>query len=59
MKILIVTGMTLPEVTDEELAEIYVASGEGDIVVGKRPTKRSSTGPTPRSRWGRSTGRPS
>lgn len=34
MKILIVTGgMTLPEVTEAELAEIYVASGEGDIVV--------------------------
>jgi phosphoglycerate dehydrogenase-like enzyme len=34
MKILIVTGgMTLPEVTDEELKEIYVASGEGDVVV--------------------------
>ena len=33
MKILIVTGMTLPEVTDEELEAIYVASGEGDIVV--------------------------
>src|SRR5438477_11846628 len=33
MKILILTGMTLPEVTEEELAEIYTASGEGDIVV--------------------------
>ncbi|HWC28802.1 MAG TPA: D-2-hydroxyacid dehydrogenase [Dehalococcoidia bacterium] len=33
MKILIVTGMTLPEVTDEEMKAIYVASGEGDIVV--------------------------
>ena len=34
MRILIVTGgLTLPEVTEEELAEIYVASGEADIVV--------------------------
>jgi phosphoglycerate dehydrogenase-like enzyme len=34
MKILIIMGgMTLPEVTEEELAEIYVASGEGDITV--------------------------
>jgi phosphoglycerate dehydrogenase-like enzyme len=33
MKILIVTGLTLPEVTDEEMKQIYVASGEGDIVV--------------------------
>jgi phosphoglycerate dehydrogenase-like enzyme len=33
MKILIVTGMTMPEVLEEELKEIYVASGEGDIVV--------------------------
>src|SRR5690606_15910485 len=34
VKILIVTGgLTLPEVTEEELKEIYVASGEGDIVV--------------------------
>lgn len=33
MKILIVTGMTMPEVLDEELEAIYVASGEGDIVV--------------------------
>ena len=34
MNILIVTGgLTLPEVTEEELAAIYVASGEGDIVV--------------------------
>ncbi len=33
MKILVVTGMTLPEVLDEELKDIYVASGEGDIVV--------------------------
>jgi phosphoglycerate dehydrogenase-like enzyme len=33
MKILIVTGLTLPEVTDEEMQAIYVASGEGDIVV--------------------------
>jgi phosphoglycerate dehydrogenase-like enzyme len=33
MKILIVTGLTLPEVTDEEMKAIYVASGEGDIVV--------------------------
>jgi phosphoglycerate dehydrogenase-like enzyme len=37
MKILIVTGMTLPEVTEEELAEIYTASGEGDIVVVSSP----------------------
>jgi phosphoglycerate dehydrogenase-like enzyme len=33
MKILIVTGLTLPEVTDEEMKAIYVASGEGDIVI--------------------------
>lgn len=34
MKILVITGgMTLPEVTEEELAEIYVASGEADIVI--------------------------
>jgi phosphoglycerate dehydrogenase-like enzyme len=33
MKILVVTGLTLPEVTDEEMEAIYVASGEGDIVV--------------------------
>ena len=34
MKILIVTGgLTLPEVTEEELEQIYVASGEGDIVL--------------------------
>jgi phosphoglycerate dehydrogenase-like enzyme len=33
VKILIVKGMTLPDVTEEELAEIYVASGEGDIIV--------------------------
>jgi len=34
VRILIVTGgLTLPEVTEEELAEIYVASGEADIVV--------------------------
>jgi phosphoglycerate dehydrogenase-like enzyme len=34
MKILVVTGsLTLPEVTEEELEQIYVASGEGDIVV--------------------------
>jgi phosphoglycerate dehydrogenase-like enzyme len=33
MKILIITGMTLPEVSDEEMKAIYVASGEGDIVV--------------------------
>jgi phosphoglycerate dehydrogenase-like enzyme len=33
MKILVVTGLTLPEVTDEEMQAIYVASGEGDIVV--------------------------
>ena len=33
MKILIVTGLTLPEVTEEEMKAIYVASGEGDIVV--------------------------
>jgi phosphoglycerate dehydrogenase-like enzyme len=26
-------GLTLPEVTEEELEQIYVASGEGDIVV--------------------------
>lgn len=34
MKILVVTGsLTFPEILDEELKEIYVASGEGDIVV--------------------------
>jgi phosphoglycerate dehydrogenase-like enzyme len=34
MKILIVQGgLTLPEVTEEELKEIYVASGEGDILL--------------------------
>ncbi len=33
MKILIVTGLTLPEVTDDEMQAIYVASGEGDIVI--------------------------
>jgi phosphoglycerate dehydrogenase-like enzyme len=34
MRILVVMGgLTLPEVTEEELREIYVASGEGDIVV--------------------------
>jgi len=34
MRILVVMGgLTLPEVTEEELKEIYVASGEGDIVV--------------------------
>lgn len=33
MKILVVTGLTLPEVTEEELEQIYVASGEGDVVV--------------------------
>ena len=33
MKILVVTGLTLPEVTDQEMEAIYVASGEGDIVV--------------------------
>jgi phosphoglycerate dehydrogenase-like enzyme len=34
MKILIVTGgLTLPEVTEDELEKIYVSSGEGDIVV--------------------------
>jgi phosphoglycerate dehydrogenase-like enzyme len=33
VKILIVTGMTFPEVTEDELKEIYVASGEGDIVI--------------------------
>ena len=33
MKILIQTGMTLPEVTEEELAEIYVASAEGEVIV--------------------------
>ncbi len=34
MKILVVTGsLTLPEVTEEELEQIYVASGEGDIIV--------------------------
>ena len=37
MKVLIVTAMTLPEVTEEELAEIYVASGEGDIVIANSP----------------------
>jgi phosphoglycerate dehydrogenase-like enzyme len=38
MKILIVAGgMTLPEVTEEELAEIYEASGEADIVVANSP----------------------
>jgi len=31
MKILMITGLTLPEVTEEELAEIYVASGEGEL----------------------------
>lgn len=34
MKILIVTGgLTLPEVTEEELQAIYVASGEADVIV--------------------------
>jgi phosphoglycerate dehydrogenase-like enzyme len=34
MRILVVMGgLTLPEVTEEELEQIYVASGEGDIVV--------------------------
>ena len=34
MKILVVTGsLTFPEVLEEELEQIYVASGEGDIVV--------------------------
>lgn len=34
LKILVVTGgLTLPEVTDEEMKQIYVASGEADIVV--------------------------
>jgi phosphoglycerate dehydrogenase-like enzyme len=34
VKILIITGgMTLPEVTEEEMQAIYVASGEGDIAV--------------------------
>jgi phosphoglycerate dehydrogenase-like enzyme len=34
MRILIVTGgLTLSEVTEEEMEQIYVASGEGDIVV--------------------------
>jgi D-2-hydroxyacid dehydrogenase (NADP+) len=36
MKLLIVTGsITLPEISDEELAEIYEASGEADIVHAK------------------------
>jgi phosphoglycerate dehydrogenase-like enzyme len=33
MKILIQTGMTLPEVTEEELKEIYIASAEGEVIV--------------------------
>ena len=34
MKILVVTGsLTFPDVLEEELEQIYVASGEGDIVV--------------------------
>lgn len=37
MKILIQTGMTLPEVTEEELAEIYVASAEGEVIVVSSP----------------------
>jgi phosphoglycerate dehydrogenase-like enzyme len=38
MRILILTGgLTLPEVTDEEMEQIYVASGEGDIVVATTP----------------------
>ena len=36
MKLLIVTGsITLPEISDEELAEIYEASGEADIIHAK------------------------
>jgi phosphoglycerate dehydrogenase-like enzyme len=38
MRILIVTGgLTLSEVTEEEMEQIYVASGEGDIVVASTP----------------------
>jgi phosphoglycerate dehydrogenase-like enzyme len=33
VKIIIQTGMTLPEVTDEELAEIHIASAEGEVIV--------------------------
>ncbi len=33
MKILMITGLTLPEVTEEEIAEIYTASGEAAIEV--------------------------
>src|SRR4051812_19452213 len=33
MKILIQTGMTLPEVTEEELKEIYIASAEGEVIL--------------------------
>ncbi|HWO72564.1 MAG TPA: D-2-hydroxyacid dehydrogenase [Dehalococcoidia bacterium] len=46
MKILIVTGgMTLPEVTDEELEQIYVASGEGEIVVAGSPDEAKAHWP--------------
>src|SRR5205807_9429993 len=38
MKVLIVTGgVTLTEVTDEEMKDIYAASGEGDIVLATTP----------------------
>ena len=38
MKILVVTGsLTLPKVTDEELALIYEASGEADIMLAETP----------------------
>jgi phosphoglycerate dehydrogenase-like enzyme len=38
MRILIVTGgLTLSEVTEEEMEQIYVASGEGDVVVASTP----------------------
>jgi phosphoglycerate dehydrogenase-like enzyme len=33
MKIIIQTGMTLPEVTEEELAQIHIASAEGEVIV--------------------------
>jgi phosphoglycerate dehydrogenase-like enzyme len=46
MKILVVTGsLTLPEVTEEELEQIYVASGEGDIVVASSADEASAHWP--------------
>jgi phosphoglycerate dehydrogenase-like enzyme len=46
MKVLIVTGgVTLTEVTEEELAGIYTASGEGDIFLASSPEEANEHWP--------------